>query len=203
MNRFLALFLLAAFPGMPVFGQGTSKIETLKRIKTVEQAESLLKKLDPNNGSIGRFNCVIDSVEYKEITQNYKIGDVFFGKKLTYKVLQKEKEVIYRCQYIYLDGKTYSKEKADSVRNDIISKHHSGTSFEKLAALYPSVHTKKGGDSGWFHKEKMGAGFSQAVADHSRGQIFTFDDPEKKGYYVVLKSHSEMQADSWVYITLR
>lgn len=203
MNRFLALFLLASVPGMLVQAQGTSKTETLKRIKTVEQAELLLKKLEPEKGFIGRFNCMIDSVEYKEINTNYKIGDVFFGKKLTYKVLKKEKEEIYRCQYIFLDGNKYSKEKADSLRNDIIAKHHAGASFDKLAALYPSPGAKKGGDSGWFHKERMGHAFSQAVADHSRGQVFTFDDAEKKGYYVVLKSHSEIQADSWVYITLR
>lgn len=204
MKKLLVLLLPVAFSGTIGMAQGTSKMETLKKVNTLEQAESLLKKLDPKYGSIGRFNSVVDSVEYKEICRDYKIGDVFFGRKLTYKILQKEKEVIYRCQYIYFDASLYTKEKADSLRNDIIAKYNSGTSFEKLSMQYPSGNTaKKGGDSGWFHQEKMGAEFSQSIANHSRGQIFTFDDPQNKGYYVVLKSHNEMQADSWVYITLR
>lgn len=197
-------FLLTTISGMLAFAQGTSKMETLKKIKTVEQAESLLKKMDPRNGAIGRFNSVIDSVEFKEITRDYKIGDVFFGRKLTYKILSKEKEVIYRCQYICLDGNAYSKEKADSVRQEILSKFHSGIPFEKLVAQYAGKDaTRKGGDSGWFHKEKMGTTFSQAMENHSKGQVFNIDDPEKKAYYIVLKSHSEITADSWVYITLR
>lgn len=204
MNKLFILFLLTAAPGAHALAQGTSKKETLKRINTLEQAQSFLEKAEPSKGAIGRFNSIIDSVEYKEITRDYKIGDVFFGKKLTYKILKKEKEVIYRCQYIHIDGNVYSKAQADSIRSQIISKYHSGIAFDKLAAQHSSATAgKKGGDSGWFHKEKMGETMYRSLEEHSKGQLFTVDDPASNSYYVVVKSHNELQADSWVYITLR
>lgn len=195
-------FLFISLSGISVFAQGNSKTEALKKIKTVEQAEAFIKKLDTKSGSIGRFNAIVDSTEYKEISKNYKAGDIFFGKRSTYKLLEKEQEIVYRCQYIYLDGNQFSKEKIDSLRNEILTKFKSGTSFKTLSDLYSMDGNKKGGDLGWFHKEKMGAEFGASVAEHAKGQIFTCDADSKKAYYVILKTHIEMPADSWVYINL-
>ena len=156
-SRSLLLLSFVFLAGFPAWSQGnSSRTEILKKIRTVEEAEKMLAKLDPNFMSIGRFNAIVDSVEYKEITRNYKIGDVFFGRKSTYKILKKEKETVYRCQYIFLDGNVHSQQKIDSLSNEIIARFQSGTSFRTLSDRYSMDGNKNGGELGWFHKERMG-----------------------------------------------
>lgn len=199
----LAFTLLMIIPSMAFYAQGTSKVETLKKIKTIKDAETLLKTIAPNAGAIGRFNSIADSVEYKEISKNYGIGDIFYGKKLTYKILKKEKETINRCQYIYLDGNVYNHAQIDSIRNEIIAKFNAGTSFKTLSDKYGMDGNKNGGELGWFHSEKMGEEFMTTYEGRSKGEIFACNVTSKKAYYVILKTHGSMIADSWVYITLR
>lgn len=176
------------------------KIVTLARINSIEEAEAYVQK-NPK-ARVGRFNRNIDSVEYKEISKNYRIGDIFFGKKLTYKLLKQESETIYSCQYIVFDGTQLPKHTIDSLRITLLNQAKSGVPFYSLIETMKRTVNSKGGDSGWFHKEKMGTEFISQLISHQIGDIFLLDDNAKQMYYVVYKNTNESFAQSWVFIAM-
>ena len=185
-----------------VLGQSGKKIEALKKINSVSDAQQYIKNHGPTSAKIGNFSRKIDSLEYKEIESNYKVGDIFYYKKWTVKILCNAIEPIFRCQYIVLDGNKWTSYQVDSIRNEVLTKYANGMPFKNLAIQY-SMETKvNGGDSGWFHQTRMGEAFCKNLSYKKIGEIFLFDDVEKKKYYVVLKTHSEQYADSWVFVAM-
>jgi hypothetical protein len=185
-----------------VFGQGGKKMEALKKINSVSQAELYIQHHGPTSARIGNFSRLIDSIEYKEIEANYKVGDVFFGKKATYKILGNQAEPLFRCQYIVFDGTKMDKSKIDSLRSEIIAKFNAGIPFNNLANQFSMEVKPNGGDSGWFHKSRMGEAFCKDLTYKKMGDIFLFDNVAKNKYYIVLKTHAELYADSWVYVAM-
>jgi parvulin-like peptidyl-prolyl isomerase len=197
---FLMVFALANFPF--VFGQGGKKMEALKKINSVAQAEEYINRHGSTSARIGNFSRLIDSTEYKEIEANYKVGDVVFYKKYTIKILGGATEPLFRCQYIVLDGNKMNKAKIDSLRNEITTKFNAGIPFKSLANLYSMDVKTNDGDSGWFHKSRMGEAFCKDLLYKKIGDLFLFDNVEKKKYYIVLKTHAELYADSWVFVAM-
>lgn len=57
-------------------------------------------------------------------------------------------------------------------------------------------------DSGWFRKDKMGELFFNELSYRNIGDMFLFDYSDKKEFYVVLKTHEVLCADSWVFIAM-
>lgn len=133
--RLLLLFLALTYFSS-VFGQGGKKMEALKKINSVAQAEEYIIRHGSTSARIGNFSRLIDSTEYKEIEANYKVGDVVFYKKYTNKILGRAIEPLFRCQYIVLDGNKMNKAKIDSLRNDITIKFNAGMPFKSLAYQY-------------------------------------------------------------------
>ncbi len=185
-----------------VLSQGGKKMEALKKIASVNQAESYIQRNGPTSARIGNFSRIIDSVEYKEIEANYQVGDIFYYKKATIKILGNTVEPLSRCQYIVLDGNKMTKPQIDSLRNEIISKFGAGMPFKNLADQFSMEAKKNGGDSGWFHKNRMGEAFCKELTYKKIGDVFLFDNVEKNKYYVVLKTHAELYADSWVFVAM-
>ena len=198
--RFLFIFLMLT--NFFVYGQGGKKTKALKKINTLAQAEVYIKRHGPTSARIGNFSRIIDSTEYKEIEANYKVGDIFFGKKATYKLLGNQIEPLSRCQYILFDGNKISKFKIDSLRSEIITKLSTGTTFTSLAKKYSMDLKTKEGDSDWFHRSRMGEAFCTVLNTKKIGDVFVFDNIEKNKFYVVLKTHTELYADSWVFIAM-
>lgn len=201
LRLFLLFLVLTSFSS--VFGQGGKKMEALKKINSATEAEEYINRHGSTSARIGNFSRLIDSTEYKEIEANYKVGDVVFYKKYTIKILGSAIEPLFRCQYIVLDGNKMNKAKIDSLRNDITTKFNAGMPFKSLAYQYSmDLKTTDGGDSGWFHKSRMGEAFCKDLLYKKIGDLFLFDNVEKKKYYVVLKTHAELYADSWVFVAM-
>jgi|GEM_PF-1277159 len=203
LNKAFAVIVCVCAFGHGMAQSGVSRTDQLKKVKTVEQAQRYLEKTGQKSGYIGRFNSVVDSVEFKEISRKFELGEVFYAKTSIYKLLEKESEQVYRCQYIYFDGNVHSKEEIDSLRNQIIRRYRAQENFTELVSQYTMKNPDKSGDSGWFYADKMAPEFSFAVSDHLKGQIFTCDVEEKKAYYVILKTHLDKQSESWIYIYLK
>jgi len=185
-----------------VYGQGRKKTKALKKINTLAQAEVYIKRHGPTSASIGNFIQVIDSVEYNEIKAAFRIGDIFFDKKSIYKILANVEEPLYRCDYIFFDGNKMSKNKIDSLRSEIIKQYKAGVFFKSLAKQFSMDTNLNEGHSGWFHPSKMGEDFCLELDFMNLGDIYLFDNPSKKAFYVVLKTHEFLCADSWVFVAI-
>jgi hypothetical protein len=48
----------------------------------------------------------------------------------------------------------------------------------------------------------MGEAFCKDLTYKKMGDIFLFDNVAKNKYYIVLKTHAELYADSWVYVAM-
>lgn len=197
-NYFVFLLMILSFQSLAQ--KKESKVVTLERINTLEEAEAYVQKHP--KARIGRFNRNIDSIEFKEISKNYRIGDIFYGKKLTYKLLKQEIEPIYSCQFLVFDGTQLSKQTIDSLRIDVLSKAKNGMPFYALVEIMKRTGNAKGGDTGWFHKEKMGTEFVSQLTSHNVGDIFQLDDVANQKYYVIFKNTNESFAQSWVFIAM-
>lgn len=199
--RFIPLFLIlinCAF----AFSQSEKKIKILKKINTVEQAESFIQKSGPSSARIGNFSRIIDSVEYQEIKAAFRVGDVFFDKKSIYKILGNDEEPLFRCEYIVFDGNKIAKDKIDTLRSEIIKKYKSGVLFTSLVKQYSIDGGAKEGNLGWFRTSKMGEEFCIELDNKNIGDIYLYDDSVKDAYYVVLKTHSVLCVDSWVFVAM-
>jgi hypothetical protein len=199
--RFILLFLILINQAF-LFAQNSKKIKALKKINTVAQAEAFIKKNGPTSARIGNFNRIIDSVEYKEIKAAFRVGDVFFDKRLIYKIIGNEEEPLFRCEYLVFDGNKMSKNTIDSLRSEIIKQYQSGVLFKSLAKQYSIGGKLSEGNSGWFRTSKMGEEFCIVLDYKDIGDIYLYDDSVKNVYYVVLKTHSVLCADSWVFVAM-
>lgn len=198
----LLLFFLVLTNFSSVFGQGGKKMEVLKKINSVAEAEEYINRHGSTSARIGNFSRLIDSTEYKEIEANYKVGDVVFYKKYTIKILGSAIEPLFRCQYIVLDGNKMNKAIIDSLRSEITTKFNAGMPFKSLAYQYSMDIKTKDGDSGWFHKSRMGEAFCKDLLFKKNGDFYLFDNVEKNKYYVVLKTHAELYENSWVFVAM-
>jgi hypothetical protein len=53
------------------------------------------------------------------------------------------------------------------------------------------------GDLGWFSDAQMTPGFGTAVRKHIKNDLFTVDIPDRKWYYVVLKTDNDQLMKMW------
>ncbi|MGM5471378.1 peptidylprolyl isomerase [Flavobacteriaceae bacterium LMO-SS05] len=118
--------------------------------------------------------------------------------KTYYKLIERTKVLHHRVNYIFFDGHKKSIGEISKLRNAILSKYKQGTPFENLAKQYSmDINGKRGGDSGWFAKGDVVPEFEEQVT-HGRykiGDIFTFDIPSRKWYYVILKTYDSMMIE--------
>jgi parvulin-like peptidyl-prolyl isomerase len=118
-----------------------------------------------------------------------KKGELFERDGYRYKVLEREQFDAMRCSYVYLDGDKLSLSQIENIRKQVIAAYKAGTPFADLAKQY-GMDGNPTGDTNWFREEQMVKDFEEAVRDHKAGDIFLVDIPEKRWYYVVLKTHA-------------
>jgi hypothetical protein len=97
-----------------------------------------------------------------------------------------------RVSYVYLDGSQYTLEQIDVIRRNIISDYKKGRSFADMANRY-TMDAAKDGDLGWFDEGVMVKVFEDEIKSHKKGDIFTVDIPDRKWYYVVLKTFDDVK----------
>ncbi|HRG18959.1 MAG TPA: peptidylprolyl isomerase [Flavobacterium lutivivi] len=97
-----------------------------------------------------------------------------------------------RVSYIYLDGSKLDFKRIGELRYEIMTYFVNGEKFSDLADKY-TMDGNKNGDLGWFEEGMMVKDFENAVKAHKKGDIFTVNIPEKKWYYVVLKTFDDIE----------
>lgn len=183
---FLLLFFAAT-----TFAQQTV-FEKFQKITTLPQAQQFIDAnpdLKPTllRLSVGKDSALID----KRLLRQSK-GDVFSVGYVTYKVLEATESVMYRANYIFLDGSSLSNSEVDSLKKIIVQKANAGTSFEQLSDQYTMDGNKTHGDTDWFFGELMfPKEFQDAVKNHKTGEIFFVDVSDKQWHYIIKKTYND------------
>jgi hypothetical protein len=99
---------------------------------------------------------------------------------------------LMRVSYIYLDGSKIDFKRIGELRYEIMTFYANGEAFSDLANEY-TMDGNKNGDLGWFEEGMMVKDFETAIKAHKKGDIFTVNIPEKKWYYVVLKTFDDAE----------
>ena len=166
--------------------------EQFEKITTLDQAKQFMDA-NPNlkpailNLSSQKDTALID----KRLLRQNK-GDVFSVGYVTYKVIDANEKVLYRANYIFLDGATLSQTQIDSLRKIIVQKANSGAPWDQLSDLYTMDGNNTHGDTVWFFgEEMMPKEFQDAVKNHKMGDIFSVDVSERQWHYIVKKTYDD------------
>jgi parvulin-like peptidyl-prolyl isomerase len=171
----------------------------LKSIKTAQQAEAYLSK-SGLKGRLLELDEIRDSSAAAMKLFKAKTGEIIeqasTDKSITYlyKALTVDESEVDRAQYIFFDNSRVKKPRIDSLRAVVMKKLKAGETFTALAKQYSmdSNTAKRGGDPGWYEREKFAKGFVTAVRSRAKGDVFLVDLPSEKWYYVVRKSHDAL-----------
>jgi len=166
--------------------------EQFEKITTLDQAKQFMDA-NPNlkpailNLSSQKDTALID----KRLLRQNK-GDVFSVGYVTYKVIDANEKVLYRANYIFLDGATLSQTQIDSLRKIIVQKASSGAPWDQLSDMDTMDGNNTHGDTGWFFgEEMMPKEFQDAVKNHKMGDIFSVDVSERQWHYIVKKTYDD------------
>jgi len=175
----LALFNLASF------AQDTEK--KMKKIETLEQANTFIKQNPKLKGEIIEINEGTDSSELaKKIIASKAVGSITIDGN-TYKVIDSRKSFLLKLSYINLLAENFSLHQIDSIRKLIITKYKGGATFTSLAKQY-NTDGNPNTELGWFSEDMFVPEFATAIKEHGKGELFTIDLPCKTWYYVTLKT---------------
>jgi hypothetical protein len=170
------------------FGQITNN--ALSEIKTVAQAEAFIEANPKADAKLLTIESRKDTAKNLLPAYSQKVGSTFSSGDDLCKILEVDSGLSFRVSYVYLSGEQLSKNKIDVLRQEIITKYKSGSSFIELAQKY-TMDGNNTGDTNWFTEEMMVKEFEQAVRNHKKNEIFTVDVPSQNWYYVVLKTHDD------------
>lgn len=168
--------------------------EELSQITTIEEAKKFALE-NPNLET--QLQYLIPEIENDEFTSKFstaKTGEILTDVDYTYKILLKSKTLAFRVSYIYLDGSKISIKEIEKLRNKILEEYNNGNPFALLARKY-SMDSSKDGDLGWFSEGMMVPEFEDAIKKHKQRDIYKIEIPDKKWYYVVLKTFENKEVE--------
>jgi len=172
--------------------------QELDSIFTIEQAQQFLDSKKARHNKIITYNEEKHKTKFAQELLNLSKGGSIIVKneleKIHYKVIEKNKIVYQRVNYIFLDGKEKTISEINRLRPRIIAKLKNGVPFKDVAMEYSMDKNKtRGGDSGWFTYGEMQPEFEQQVMNdtHEIDDIFLVDIDTDKLYYVVKNSHNK------------
>ncbi|MBC7865836.1 MAG: peptidylprolyl isomerase [Bacteroidia bacterium] len=194
------LLITCALLNLATFGQDYTK--KLKKVKTVDEANTFIKENPTLNAELLELNSNADSSELSKKIYGGKLLSTISIEGNTYKILEIKSSVIFRASYIYLDASKLSIQQIDSLRKVIISKYRNGTSFPELAKEY-NMDGNPTCDLGWAAEGLMVKEFSAAVKEHKKGDIFTVDVPSKVWYHVVLKTFDDREVKTYSILRIK
>ncbi|HEY4149636.1 MAG TPA: peptidylprolyl isomerase [Chitinophagaceae bacterium] len=188
-NSLIAVLLLFS---VPVFAQGLTVTERFQKIGTVEQAQQFVDANKDLKPAILKLSIEKDSSLIDKRLLRQKKGDIFSVGYVTYKVVEATESVMFRSNYIFLDGGTLSAHEIDSLKKIITQKANAGTPFEQLSDQYTMDGNTTHGDTGWFFGElSFPKEFQDAVQAHKLGDIFFVDVSDKQWHYIVKKTYDD------------
>jgi len=179
--------LLIAFTifNLASFAQDAGK--KMKKIETLEQANTFIKENPKLKGEIIEINTGTDSSELaKKIIASKAEGSITIDGN-TYKVIDSRKSFLLKLSYINLLAEKFSLHQIDSIRKVIIAKYNSGIAFSALAKTY-NTDGNPNPELGWISEDMFVPEFARAIKEHKKGELFTIDLPCKTWYYVSLKT---------------
>jgi len=175
-----------------LFGQDI--IKKVNRISTVSEANQFIK--ENVNSKLITVLSDDDALEINRRLLTKSIGDTILQDDYIYKIIEIENNLSSRVNYIYLDGKKYSMQKIDRLRNLIIERYKRGTVFLDLVKEY-NMDGNPDGNLGWYKAGMVVSEFENEVRKHKKNDIFTIDVPSRKWYYVTIKTYDDTNL-KWV-----
>jgi len=186
---FLAtLFIFTSFVSVGQKSKPSSNV--LKSINNIEKAKELIVSNSKLQGKLFVLGNDNDTSNILEPLYKKELGYTFEVAGYLAKIVNVDSVRSLKVSYIYLDGTKLTKNQIDSIRNSIIEKYKSGSSFSQLAHTY-NMDGNETGDLGWIREDFLEPKFVKAVQEHKKGEIFIVDSPELHWYHVVLKTHEE------------
>lgn len=167
--------------------------EKLKLVNTIEEANNFAQE---NTDFHFELVTLIPEIEKDGFSAKFlkaKPGEIFNDNGIIYKVLFATHKKAFRVSYIYLDASKLSIQEIDKIRTDILKEYNQKKDFPSLARKYNMDGNKDGGDLGWFAEGMMVPEFEKAVEAQKINDIFKVDVPERKWYYVVLKTFNDKE----------
>lgn len=192
---FISLFHISVSFGQP-------SEEKLYNLTTTSEAELYFKNHPEEEGEIFTVMPEIEGELIKNEFADRKVGDIFSKKENTFKIIAANEVQIFRVSYIFLDESKISLKKINETRNKILKKYEKGISFSQLASQY-TMDTTKDGDLGWFAEGIMVPEFESAVKQHKINDIFKVDIPERKWFYIVLKTFEDKKVNQFTVIKIK
>ncbi len=187
LRKFMLLCFLFALQ-FTINGQVANSI--LSKINTVEQAKDYINKHPTTKAKLFVIESNKDTTKNLLSLYNKKIGFIFKLKTNNYKILNIDSVLSFRVSYIYISGEKFSKKEIDSIRQEIIFKYNTGSSFLELVPQY-NMDGNQTGDTNWFVENMMAKDFEIAVKNHKKGEIFTIDIPSNNWHHIVLKTYDD------------
>jgi parvulin-like peptidyl-prolyl isomerase len=179
------------------FGTYSQSInEQLKRVTTIEDAEKFAQENQNLDAQLISSIPEIENDEFATKLSATKLGDVFSDIDFTYKILFTTKIQAFRVSYIYLDGSKLSTKEIEKLRTKILEEYKSGNSFAILAKKY-TMDSSEDGDLGWFSEGMMVPEFETAIKNHKQNDVFSVNVPDKKWFYVVLKTFEDKEVEKF------
>ena len=173
-----------------LYACGQISAKELTEIKTIEQANQFIKSFPKVDTRLFTITSDKDTSDITLPLFDKKVGYSFSIDDFTYKIVESSSYPEFRVSYIYFDGTQLPAETIDSMRKEILNKFRDGSYFFDLVKEY-TMDGSPNGDLGWFSENVMVKEFEMAVRRHKKNDIFTIDVPEKKWYYVTLKTFDD------------
>lgn len=110
------------------------------------------------------------------------------------KVIEKEKMEFCKLKYILINPSELTIAEINQLQDEIISEFNSGKTSDELV----QKHQRDGHSTvelDWFTKETMASEFEEAVWERSANEAFKLNMPERDWYYVVFKTHANVEAE--------
>jgi parvulin-like peptidyl-prolyl isomerase len=183
-----SFFLLIILLASATVASAQDAAQLFAKVKNTRQAQKLIADNPSLRIRILSFSDERDTAMSFKPFFRLKPGETFLQDSIYYKLLSQETYPALRCSYIYLDGDSLSPSAIDNKRKEIITAYRAGSSFAGLVHIY-NMDSNPNGDTGWFGPDIMVRDFEDAVRDHKKGDLFILELPDKRWYYVVLKTH--------------
>jgi parvulin-like peptidyl-prolyl isomerase len=184
------IFLIQLFLFLAFWASAQTLSKLFGEVKNIEQANKLIEIYPKSEAKLFTVSSEKDTSDITLPLFDKKIGFTFRIDNFQYKIIDTSSHQEFRVSYIYLDGSQYSKKEIDSIRTIILKKFETGKYFYDLVKEY-TMDGNPNGDLGWFWEKAMEKDFELAVRGHKKGDVFTVDIPEKKWYYVTLKTFDD------------
>ena len=167
--------------------QKMKKMDVLQKIQTREDAINFRDNFNADYLKFTHFNSKVDSLDFGIIRSSYKVNDIFFDKKGTYKILAFKQLKIYKCAYYEL-----TKAEVDSYRLDTLVPYYSIKNHQKLGLDSISKRI----EVGWHSSDVLGEDFTNALEMNSEKGAFIYPIVGSQLYRIVVKNNDPLIVDA-------